>query len=49
MSRIGARGYVVPDSFTHGTSAQRIRWFRLGFENGDFSQGDTFRVREDEL
>src|SRR5262249_44222406 len=37
-----ARGYVVPDSFTHGTSEQRIRWFRLGFETGDFSRGDTF-------
>ena len=32
------RGYVVPDSFTHGTSAQRVRWFRLGFETGDMSR-----------
>lgn len=30
-----ARGYVVPDSFTHGTSAQRVRWFKKGFETGD--------------
>lgn len=30
-----ARGYVVPDSFTHGTSLQRTRWFRLGFETGN--------------
>jgi len=30
-----SRGYVVPDSFTHGTSAQRIRWFRKGLESGD--------------
>jgi predicted metalloprotease len=30
-----ARGYVVPDSFTHGTSAQRMRWFKKGFETGD--------------
>jgi predicted metalloprotease len=30
-----ARGYVVPDSFTHGTSAQRVRWFKRGFETGD--------------
>jgi predicted metalloprotease len=30
-----ARGYVVPDSFTHGTSAQRQRWFTKGFETGD--------------
>jgi predicted metalloprotease len=36
------RGQVVPDSFTHGTSAQRIHWFRKGFETGDLSQGDTF-------
>ena len=39
-----SRGYVVPDSFTHGTSAQRIAWFRRGFETGDLSQGDTFSV-----
>jgi predicted metalloprotease len=44
-----ARGYVVPDSFTHGTSAQRIRWFRRGFETGDLSQMDTFRLSDDEL
>lgn len=36
------RGYVVPDSFTHGTSAQRVKWFRKGLETGDISQGDTF-------
>ncbi|HET9950390.1 MAG TPA: neutral zinc metallopeptidase [Candidatus Eisenbacteria bacterium] len=36
------RGAVVPDSFTHGTSAQRVRWFRLGYETGDMRQGDTF-------
>ena len=35
-------GSVVPDSFTHGTSAQRMRWFKKGFETGDISQGDTF-------
>jgi predicted metalloprotease len=39
-----ARGYVVPDSFTHGTSEQRMRWFRKGFETGDISQGDTFNA-----
>ena len=44
-----ARGYVVPDSFTHGKSEQRIRWFRRGFETGDFSQGDTFSIEYDEL
>lgn len=37
-----AQGYVVPDSFTHGSSEQRVRWFRRGFESGDFRQGDTF-------
>jgi predicted metalloprotease len=41
-----ARGYVVPDSFTHGTSAQRIHWFRKGLETGDVRQGDTFRARD---
>lgn len=35
-----ARGTVVPDSFTHGTSAQRVKWFRLGFESGDFKRRD---------
>jgi len=37
-----SRGYVVPDAFTHGTSAQRMRWFKKGFETGDIRQGDTF-------
>ena len=40
------QGYVVPDSFTHGTSAQRARWFRRGFETGDVRQGDTFNAEE---
>jgi uncharacterized protein len=39
------QGYVVPDSFTHGTSEQRMRWFRRGFESGDIRQGDTFNIR----
>jgi predicted metalloprotease len=39
------QGYVVPDSFTHGTSEQRQRWFRKGFETGDIRQGDTFNIR----
>ena len=38
-------GKVVPDSFTHGTSEQRIRWFKKGFETGDISQGDTFSAK----
>jgi uncharacterized protein len=37
-----AQGYVVPDSFTHGTSAQRSRWFKLGYTSGDPSKADTF-------
>ena len=41
-----SRGYVVPDSFTHGTSEQRARWFRRGYETGDLRQGDTFNARE---
>jgi len=43
------RGTVVPDAFTHGTSAQRIAWFRRGFETGDLSQGDTFKVDYEDL
>lgn len=39
-----ARGYVVPDSFTHGTSAQRQRWFSKGYQTGDINQGDTFNA-----
>jgi len=38
-------GYVVPDSFTHGTSEQRLRWFKKGYETGDIRQGDTFNTR----
>jgi len=40
-----AQGYVVPDSFTHGSSEQRARWFRRGLETGDMRQGDTFSAR----
>ena len=39
-----SQGYVVPESFTHGTSAQRMYWFRKGFVTGDLSQGDTFNA-----
>lgn len=38
------QGYVVPESFTHGTSEQRMRWFRKGWDTGDIRQGDTFNV-----
>ena len=44
------QGYVVPDSFTHGTSEQRVRWFKLGYETGDFSRSnDAFTLGYDEL
>jgi uncharacterized protein len=41
-----AQGYVVPDAFTHGSSEQRMRWFRKGYETGDLNQGDTFQSRD---
>jgi len=37
-----ARGTVVPDSFTHGTSAQRVKWFKTGLQSGDIQQCNTF-------
>ena len=37
-----SQGYVVPDAFTHGTSQQRMYWFKKGFNTGDIRQGDTF-------
>lgn len=40
-----SRGYVVPDSFTHGTSEHLIGWFRKGLQTGDVRQGDTFNTR----
>ena len=40
-----AQGYVVPDSFTHGSSEQRVRWFRAGFDSGDLRRCDTFSTR----
>ncbi|HRP91124.1 MAG TPA: neutral zinc metallopeptidase [Edaphocola sp.] len=39
-----AQGYVVPDAFTHGTSEQRMYWFKKGFETGDLNQGNTFKA-----
>ncbi len=39
-------GYVVPESFTHGTSAQRVRWFKRGLETGDMRSCDTFGARQ---
>ena len=39
-----SQGYVVEDSFTHGTSEQRLRWFMKGFKTGDVKRGDTFSI-----
>ncbi len=44
-----SQGRVVPESFTHGTSEQRRRWFVRGFETGDLSQGNTFDVPDRDL
>ena len=40
------QGQVVPDSFTHGTSEQRMRWFKKGWDTGDIDKGDTFSARD---
>src|SRR5262245_10100051 len=40
-----AQGYVVPDSFTHGSSAQRSQWFTTGLKSGDVASCDTFRAQ----
>lgn len=44
-----ARGHSMPESFTHGTSAQRMRWLKLGLSTGDMSKGKTFEVPYREL
>lgn len=41
-----SQGYVIPDSFTHGTSEQRMRWFKRGFQYGDLEHGDTFNTND---
>lgn len=41
-----SRGYVSPESFTHGSSAQRVRWFKQGLEHGSVKQCDTFKTAE---
>ena len=37
-----SQGYISPDSFTHGSAAQRVKWFKIGFESGDMDSCDTF-------
>lgn len=44
-----SRGFVVPESFTHGSSKQRARWFYKGLKTGDIDQGDTFAIPYDQL
>lgn len=44
-----AQGYAVPDTFTHGTSEQRMRWFYKGYTTGDIRQGNTFEVSDKDL
>jgi predicted metalloprotease len=41
-----ARGYVTPETFSHGSSAQRVRWFRRGLDSGQINQCNTFQARE---
>lgn len=41
-----AQGYVVPESFTHGTSEQRMRWFKKGYEAGTIEDGNTFKAKD---
>jgi len=41
-----SQGYVVPDAFTHGSSKQRVRWFKRGLQSGDIRQCNTFEVAE---
>jgi predicted metalloprotease len=40
-----SQGYVSPDSFTHGSSAQRVKWFKIGFKRGDLKECDTFSAK----
>lgn len=44
-----ARGYSQPESFTHGTSAQRMKWLKLGLSTGDMSRGTTFEMSDSQL
>lgn len=44
-----AQGYDIPESFTHGTSAQRMKWLKLGLQTGDMSRGNTFSLSDSQL
>ncbi len=44
-----AQGYDIPESFTHGTSAQRMKWLKLGLQTGDMSRGNTFQLSDSQL
>ena len=41
-----SQGYVVPESFTHGSSEQRVRWFKRGMDTGDIASCDTFSAQQ---
>ena len=41
-----SQGYIIPESFTHGTSEQRVRWFKKGLESGKISDCDTFKTKK---
>ena len=47
--QLQSRGMVMPESFTHGSSEQRVRWFSRGLKSGDVTQGDTFGVPYNQL
>ena len=42
-----SQGYAMPDTFTHGSSAQRVKWFRKGLVTGDINGGNTFEAGQD--
>lgn len=44
-----SRGYAVPETFNHGTSAQRARWLKRGYSTGDITKGDTFSPKYNSL
>jgi predicted metalloprotease len=44
-----ARGYSQPETFTHGTSKQRMKWLKLGLTTGDMTKGNTFECSDAEL